>query len=86
MKPKPSEASRAFAQLRDEALRLPVRDRAGLVVLLLESIEDPDASEESFDELWMEEARRRLRELVDGDVNGLPAEQVFAELRDKLAR
>jgi len=38
---------------------------------------------EEIEKLWIVEAERRFRALRDGVVQGIPARQVFAELRAK---
>jgi putative addiction module component (TIGR02574 family) len=62
---------------------LPAEDRARLAVRLLASLEETVESPEEIDKLWIAEADRRFRELRDGVVQGIPAQQVFAELRAK---
>lgn len=37
-----------------------------------------------FDRAWMDEAEKRYRELMDGKVVGIPAEEVFASIRAEL--
>ena len=60
-----------------QLLRLPARDRARLAEMLLASLEGAEPGVESA---WAEEAERRYRELASGEVAGVPAEEVFAEL------
>lgn len=50
-------------QIEQEALHLPVKDRARLANRLLESLDD--VSESDAEQLWLEEARRRVAE-IDG--------------------
>ncbi len=73
----------ATAKLADQVLSLPCEDRIYLVDGLLESLNAP--SREEIDRLWAEEAERRIEELDSGKVEAIPGEQVFAEIRERLA-
>jgi hypothetical protein len=50
---------------------------------LLSSLEETAASPEEIQKLWVAEAERRFQELRDGVVQGIPAQEVFGELRNK---
>jgi len=65
-----------------EALKLNPGDRADLAQKLLDSLED--LSEKEIEELWIKEAIRRAKELESGEVVGIPAEEVFAEIRARI--
>jgi putative addiction module component (TIGR02574 family) len=65
------------------ALALSPRERAQLAVTLLASLEETAESPEVIEAMWVEEADRRFRELRDGITEGIPAEEVFAELRSR---
>lgn len=58
-----------------EALGLTPARRAKLAHELLESLDA--LSPEEIDELWLDEAERRLKELDDGHVQLVPAEEVY---------
>jgi len=62
-----------------EALQLPHDSRAFLAEKLLESLDCDDPFEVS--QAWLEEARRRCREIDEGKVELVPATEVFAEAR-----
>ena len=66
-------------QLETQLLGLPPRDRARLAEVLLASLETVGASGSlaETEEAWRMESERRLAELRDGTVDGIPAEQVF---------
>jgi putative addiction module component (TIGR02574 family) len=64
-------------QLLKDALALPPAERAALAEQLLFSLDRPDAR---IDALWAAEAEDRLRAYDAGELRGIPAEQVFAEL------
>jgi len=74
----------SLAEIEDDALRLPPEDRARLAVHLLASLEETAESPEEIEKLWFAEAERRFQELRDGVVQGIPAREVFAQLRTKL--
>ena len=65
---------------------LPAEERARLEVRLLSSLEETMESPEEIEKLWIAEAERRFKELRDGLVKGIPAQEVFAELRTKRKR
>ena len=73
----------SLAEIENNALRLPPEDRARLAVRLLASLEETAESAEEIERLWIVEAERRFQELRGGVVQGIPARQVFAELRAK---
>lgn len=74
----------SLTEIENDALRLPPEDRARLAVDLLASLEGSVESPEEIEKLWLAEAERRFRELRDGVVQGIPAQEVFAQLRTKL--
>ena len=66
-------------QIEDETLHLPENERAELAQKLLLSLDAP--SENEIAEDWLVEARRRARELEDGTVKPIPAEEVRRKAR-----
>ena len=69
-------------ELESKALKLPPKERARLAERLIASLDqetDPDA-----EELWLQEAERRLDELESGSASGIPADQVFEKARSTL--
>ena len=61
-------------QIEEEALHLSVDERAELAQKLLLSLDVPTAKEIEDD--WLVEARRRAKELDEGIVHPIPAEEV----------
>lgn len=61
----------------DQALKLPVNDRAALVENLILSLDKPDPS---LDAQWLKEAEDRLAAYRSGELQAMDAEQVFSEL------
>jgi putative addiction module component (TIGR02574 family) len=76
----------SLAEIEDEVLGLPVEERARLALRLLTSLDEATESPEEIEKLWLKEAERRFRELRDGTVKGIPAREVFAHARKKLAQ
>ncbi len=66
-------------QIMSEARRLPREQVSELIDLLLaESFAQPDPEVEAA---WRQETRRRVEEIETGNVQGIPGEQVMADLR-----
>ncbi len=74
----------AVAKLMDQALSLPCEDRLHLVDQLLASLNAP--SREEIDRLWATEAENRIDELDSGQVQAIPGEIVFEEIRKRLGK
>jgi putative addiction module component (TIGR02574 family) len=64
--------------LLEEALKLPPVERAELIERLLSSFEF--RSRKEIDALWAEEAEDRIDAFDRGEIEEIPAEQVFAEI------
>jgi len=73
----------SLPEIEKDALRLPAEDRARHALRLLSTLEGTTESPEEIEKLWIAEAERRFQELRDGVVQGIPAREVFAELRTK---
>ena len=73
--------SAAIEKVLDEALSLPAEARIDLVEKLLESLNLP--TQEEVDRLWAEEAERRVSQVDKGEAELIPAEEVFARIREK---
>lgn len=66
-------------QIMSEARQLPREEISQLFdLLLVESFAQPDPE---IDAAWRDETRRRVAEIESGRVQGVPAAQVMAELR-----
>ena len=66
-------------QIEDEALRLSEEERAELAQKLLLSLDVPTVEEIEQD--WLVEAHRRAREIDEGIVQPIPAEEVRKKAR-----
>ena len=71
-------------KLADQILSLPCEDRVYLVDRLLQSLNAPSRKE--IDQLWAEEADRRIDELDSGKVQAIPGEKVFVEIRERIRK
>jgi putative addiction module component (TIGR02574 family) len=67
----------------EEALSLPVEERALVVDSLLRSLNTPEIS---VDAQWAEVARKRLQELRSGAVKPVPGDEVFAKALERLSK
>ncbi len=68
--------------LEDQARNLAPNARARLALKLIESL-DPGEDEDA-DELWLDEAERRLSDYDSGKTEAIPADDVFSEIEQKL--
>lgn len=66
---------------KSELATLPIRDRAELAYFLLESLGDDDDSEAA----WDAQLQRRIDDVRQGRVTGVPASKVFDQLRKRFA-
>jgi putative addiction module component (TIGR02574 family) len=69
-------------ELTQKARALPPEDRARLAEELLASLHENADSE--IEAAWDEEIRRRIMEIESGTAKLIPAEEVFAEIRQML--
>ena len=67
-------------ELIDEAVSLPVEERALVVDSLLRSLNQPESE---VDKKWAVVARKRLAEMRSGSVEAVPGEKVFEKIRKK---
>jgi len=68
----------------EEALLLPVGDRAELVEQLLQSLNTPTQKE--IDLLWAEESEKRITEYEEGKIEFLNGENIIREIRERFKR
>jgi len=66
-------------EIIEQAMTLPPDARALLADKLLHSLDSP--TREEIDQLWAEEAERRVQQIKDGEVELIPGEEVFKEIR-----
>ena len=70
------------ASVEEQAAQLPQRERARLALRLIESLEP--GHDEEVDELWLNEAERRLQEHDRGATQARDADEAIAEIERHL--
>ena len=70
-------------ELIEQAIALPVEERALVVDSLLLSLNPPQSE---IDAQWANEAKRRLSELCFGKVEAISGEAVFGRVRERFRR
>ena len=63
-------------ELLEQALKLPATEKFLIVDSLLKSLDAPDPR---LDEIWADEALRRFAAYKAGEIDGIPAEDIFDE-------
>ncbi len=76
--------ARAVSEIEEEIRALPDLEKEQLLRALLEELDGPP--EPGVEQAWLDEIRRRSDELDSGLVEAIPADEVFAKLREKIAR
>jgi putative addiction module component (TIGR02574 family) len=72
----------ATAEIEAKIRQLSLDEKADLIRSLIAELDGPaDADVEAA---WVKEAQRRHREVVEGKVQPIPGERVFANLRSRL--
>jgi putative addiction module component (TIGR02574 family) len=70
-------------QIEAEVLKLPVQVRVELLDRLMRSLAETSAMEPAVAEAWTQEAVHRDAEMESGHIVGIPAEEVYEDLRNK---
>ena len=70
--------------LESEVLLLPKQSQAILLARMLERLGQSDEIDQEVSSVWLEEVELRDRAMDDGQVDGIPAEQVFQRVRTSL--
>ncbi len=70
-------------QIEADVLKLPEQAQEELLGWLRRSLADTSAMDPNVAEAWAQEAVRRDEEMASGSVAGIPAAEVFEELRSK---
>ena len=76
--------ARPLSQIQDEIQSLSVTEKELLLRSLWEHLDGP--ADPDVDASWLEEARRRDRELDDGVVQAIPADEVFKRIEASLKK
>ena len=76
--------STVVAEIEAKFRSLSLEDKAELVRALIAELDGP--AESDVERMWLEEAQRRHREVLEGKVQPVAGERVFANLRARLKR
>jgi len=76
--------STATAEIEARIRALSPDEKAELIRSLIAELDGP--ADTGVEAAWVKEAQRRHREVVEGKVQPVPGEQVFANLRERLKR
>ena len=76
--------STAVAEIEAKIRELSLEDKADLVRSLIAELDGPAGAD--VERAWLEEAKRRQREVVEGKVQPVPGERVFANLHARLKK
>jgi putative addiction module component (TIGR02574 family) len=68
----------------EDVLSLPTDQRLALVNRILESLNVPTQPE--IEELWAQEAEKRVAQVESGQVKPVPGEEVFRKIRERLSK
>ncbi len=69
-------------KIQEGALKLSSKERALLAKCLIESLDTAEESE--IEQLWLDEAERRLAAHAKGAIPARPASEVFAEAYERI--
>ena len=80
--------ARSIDDIEKELMALPEQDRSRIALDLLRSLDkdDESLSREEWDAAWREEIQRRVKDVHEGQVELVDAEEALAELRAKYKR
>jgi putative addiction module component (TIGR02574 family) len=73
-----------IAEIEAKIRALSPEDKTQLIRTLIAELDGP--AEADVERAWVDEAKRRHQELIDGSVQPVPGERVFASLRARLKR
>ncbi len=63
-------------EILQQALKLKPRERVSVVEGLLKSLDEPDST---IDDIWAEEAEKRLKAYRTGNLEGIASDNIFRE-------
>ena len=79
-----ANVSTAVAEIEAKIRELSLEDKADLVRSLIAELDGP--ADADVERAWLEEAKRRHQEVVEGKVQAVPGERMFANLRARLKK
>jgi putative addiction module component (TIGR02574 family) len=75
------KAISTYEEIMGAAMALSPDEREMLAEHLIESLDPED--QDTINRLWVDEAKRRLKEIEDGVVEPIPGEEVMRRLRSR---
>jgi len=72
--------------VKEEVSRLPIQDRAMLAYWIIINLEEIDEPQEAVDIAWRAEIRNRVKEMRDGKVRMIPADEMWKDLLSNYAQ
>ena len=72
------------AEIEAKIRSLSLEDKTELIRALIAELDGP--ADADVERAWLEEAQKRHREVIEGKVQPIPGERVFANLRSRLKR
>ena len=66
--------------VKEEVSRLPIQDRAMLAYWIIINLEEIDEPQEAVDIAWRAEIRNRVKEIRDGKVKMIAADEMWKDL------
>lgn len=75
------------AEVEEAMLALDRRELAALIHRGIQALDqgDAEASQDEIDAVWRDELAERIDDIQSGRVDTIPAEDVFARIREKIA-
>jgi len=74
--------SKSLVDIEEDALALPLHERALLVERLLATLDQGE--DDDVEEIWIVEAERRYQEYRAGRMGAKPADQVFEQAKNRI--
>lgn len=78
--------ARSVAQIEEEIQELSTAEKAQLLRALWEQLDGNSEADSAIDQAWRAEARRRDQEIDQGEVDTVPADEVFKRLEASLRK
>jgi putative addiction module component (TIGR02574 family) len=76
--------ARSLRQIQEEIRELSASEKEALVRVLLDDLDEP--TDPAIDAAWLAESQRRSKEIDDGTVSCVPAEDVFRRIEASLRK
>jgi putative addiction module component (TIGR02574 family) len=76
--------TRETKELLERALKLPLKERAKLAKSIMESVDEESDDPVAVEKAWAAEIKRRVRDIDEGRVKGIPGDKVREFVRRKV--